>query len=210
MKHQVPSWMRLLAILAIGVMFAMATSTVNHIAEQLTFSRHGEQTFAASLMRFASYLLDAGWSWAALAVAAGLLAREYAISALAGAVALLGATMEYYVFKSWPLWGGDGSFVLDSRVIFWGGASLLTGPPLGMIGARMRRPGVLGLIAGLVVPAGAALQMIYLPPVTNVSIFDGSAFPEATWARWVVWAAAACGGAYVIVRYAREKVWTGR
>ena len=47
---------------------------------------------------------------------------------------------------------------------FWLIGSLLFGPPLGLLGALIRRPDPVGTLAVLLVPAGAALQMVVLPP----------------------------------------------
>jgi hypothetical protein len=80
--------------------------------------------------------------------------------ALAGGLALVCATTAYYgvdlLFDGDTWWGGV--------TRYWLVASVLFGPPLGVVGALIRRSGAAGTVAALVVPAGAALQMVFLPP----------------------------------------------
>ncbi len=47
---------------------------------------------------------------------------------------------------------------------FWWLAALLFGAALGVVGACIVRSGVVGLLAALTVPLGAAVQMAILPP----------------------------------------------
>jgi hypothetical protein len=81
-------------------------------------------------------------------------------SALAGGLALICATAAYYgtdlLFDGGTWW--------SSTTRYWLIGSVVLGPPLGAVGALIRRPGVAGTVAALVVPAGAALQMVLLPP----------------------------------------------
>lgn len=109
-----------------------------------------------------SIILDVGWAWAGLAVAAGWLVGRPARGALAGVSALLAATTAYYALDSvlrdepfslyWP------------ELQRWWLASVVAGAALGAVGAYVGRPGARGLLAGLVVPVGALVQMVTLPP----------------------------------------------
>lgn len=65
---------------------------------------------------------------------------------------------------------------------FWLIASVLLGPPLGVVGAAIGLPGPAGVVAALVVPAGAALQTAVLPPPA------ASVMAEPV--RWSIWIAA--------------------
>src|SRR5690606_27075548 len=112
----------------------------------------------APVTKVASQLLDAGWAWAALAVAAGWLARTPLRGAIAGPLALIAATAAYFVMDS--VLRGDP--LLQFEVLVWWVASLIFGAPLGVIGAGIRRPGAIGLLAALTVPIGATVQMIWL------------------------------------------------
>jgi hypothetical protein len=76
-------------------------------------------------------------------------------------------------------------------------AGALCGPVLGAIGATIRRPGPVGLLAALVAPTGAALQMIVLPPPAESLM--------ATPVRVVVWLGAAAI-AVVVLRPIRPGV----
>lgn len=51
----------------------------------------------AKASKVLSLLLDAGWSWAALAVAVGWVAGSRVRGALGGLLALVAATVSYYV-----------------------------------------------------------------------------------------------------------------
>ena len=80
--------------------------------------------------------------------------------ALAGCLALVCATTAYYgtdlLFDGGPWW--------DLVTRYWLIVSLLFGPPLGVVGALIRRSDPVGTLAVLLVPFGAALQMVVLPP----------------------------------------------
>ena len=171
-----------------------------------------------SLARLASYLLNAGWAWAALAVAAGWLIARWArpapgegsvarpggaparevlgAGALAGCLAAACAVLAYYVSDCVLRAEPFGWYVQD--LLVWLLAAVLLCAPLGALGALARRAGLLGLLARLVVPAGAALQMLVLapgfddPPVQPVHL-------EAVLARWLVLVAAA-GAVLLLVR----------
>lgn len=134
---------------------------------------------------FASLILDSGWAWAATAVAAGWLVTGGirpivgAIrGALAGCVALVAATVVFYGVNL--MVQGDFQW---AAVRYWWLGSLLLASPLGAVGATIRQPGPAGVLAALVVPVGAALNMVVSPPP-----------PESPVAKLVlltVWGAAA-------------------
>jgi hypothetical protein len=98
--------------------------------------------------------------------------------ALAGGLALGFATTSYYGAD--VLFDGSGWWGVASR--FWLIASVLLGPPLGVVGAAIGLPGPAGVVAALVVPASAALQMAVLPPP--------AAGLMAEPVRWSIWIAA--------------------
>ena len=172
---------------------------------------------------FASLVLDAGWAWAATAVLAGWLvsrpdgigrrerpAREigpgnsppaktavgtdppaHSIlrAAAAGGLALVFATSAYYgvdlLFDGGVWWGPTTRFWLIGGVLF--------GAPLGAAGVLIRRPGPVGVIAGLLVPGGAALQMVLLPPPAESRMAEP--------VRLTIWIAAAV---FVVARFVRR------
>jgi len=171
---------------ALGSGFGAATSLSNGFDSQVE---------PDSLARVASLVLDAGWAWAALAVVAGWLAAAPARGALAGVLALLAATTVYYGTDS--IIGDDPLAWYWPELLRWWLASLVGGSALGTIGAFGRRPGVLGLLAGLTIPIGATAQMIVSPPGPEGQL----ATPAESWARLIVLATAAVWAAAVITRF---------
>lgn len=161
----------------LGAAFGAATALVNWLS---TPADAGGSPIAGTalepLARLASLILDSGWAWAGLAVGVGWLAGGRVRAAVAGALALLAATTAY-------------SQGADLR--HWAVACVVLGPILGAVGASIRRPGVVGLLASLVVPAGAAMQMLVLPPAGS----------GATWARGIVLAAAAVTAGTLVARF---------
>ena len=149
---------------------------------------------------FASLILDSGWAWAAAAVAVGWLVSSglrpragVLVGALAGCVALVGATVVYYCGEL--LFTGD--FGWSWVVRFWLVGSVVLGLPLGAVGAIIRRPGPVGVLAALVVPVGAAVNMVVLPPPQES--------PAAGLVLLVVWGAAATAAVLIVVRAIRAR-----
>ena len=152
-----------------GVLLGVVDSAVNHVPVMLgeVGTARAERGGWSQAAEFASLILDAGWAWAATAVLAGWLVSRHprpapAVwrGALAGGLALVFATSAYYgadlVFDGGAWWG------MATR--YWLVGSLVFGPPLGAVGALIRRPGPIATAAALLVPAGAVLQMLLLPP----------------------------------------------
>jgi hypothetical protein len=171
-----------------GTAFGAATSLSNDAASPYgVIGAHIPQTVWSWAAEFASLILDSGWAWAALAVAVGCRTTRWTHGAMAGMAALGAASLAYFacdaLFQDVSLsWGELG---------FWWVASVLFGLPLGIVGVAMRRPGLIGLFAGLVVPLGATMQMIVLPPRPDS--------PAGAFARAAVCASAALAAiAFVI------------
>ncbi|MFD0887057.1 hypothetical protein ACFQ08_21125 [Streptosporangium algeriense] len=112
--------------------------------------------------------------------------------AVAGAVALLTATPAYGFADT--VWRGEplATWYLSESPVWWV-AGVVFGAPLGAVGACVTRPGVIGLLARMVVPVGAAVQMVVLPPGRNERI---TVIGQA-----VVWTLAALFAGFVIVRF---------
>jgi hypothetical protein len=142
----------------------------------------------------ASLVLNAGWAWAAVPVAAGWCAGTWRAGAVAGVLALAVTTTAYYVTDSFLRHEPIGMYRHEMR--YWWLAGVGFGSLLGGVGGLVRRPGVLGLLAGLTVPVGAAVEMAWLPR------WDATSMPPTLDAvRVVVWAAAALAAGLVLVRY---------
>jgi hypothetical protein len=192
---------------AIGGAFGVATSLVNEVSTPADLGGPIASPLWGSIARVASIMLDSGWAWAALAVAVGWLAGAVAWGAVAGAVALLAATAGYdlmdsvFTLASRPAGESHAWSWYSGNLGYWGLASVLLGPILGAVGAIIRRPGVVGLLASLTVPAGALLQMIVLPPAGS----DGPVVvlrPEALLARAIVLGAALVAAGLLVTRFA--------
>jgi len=189
---------RLVVPLGIGATVGAVDSLVNAVSSPYTaVGSRADGTGWAAGARFLGFLLDAGWAWAAVAVAVGWLAGGRLRSALAGAGALVAATTAYYAMDSWAR--GEPFLGHLPELYRWWVAGTVLGAALGVVGAAGRRPGTTGLLAQLVVPLGAAVQMAVSPPG-----FGGSPVPaEAVAARWLVWTGAVLTAALVLVRGGR-------
>ncbi|MFI7704176.1 hypothetical protein [Nonomuraea sp. NPDC049480] len=163
-----------MSALALGAAFGAVTSLVNAIAHSSAdLESRAYTTSGWSGTEIVGVLLDSGWAWAGFAVAVGWLitrAEERRSTALAqgaaaGALALLAATAAYSIVDT--IRSGGLYPWYESEPIFWWITSVIFGGPLGAVGACVKRPGVIGLLAKLMAPVGAAVQMIVLPPGRN-------------------------------------------
>ncbi|MEU2730424.1 hypothetical protein ABZ650_22170 [Streptomyces griseoviridis] len=218
------------AAAASGAVFGAATSLANALSSP--YSRLGAPltgTVPGRTAKVLSLLLDAGWSWAALAVLAGagaaaaaglgvagsvrgagtgLRAAGPARGAVAGAglgivglvrgaaagvVSLAVASTAYYAMDTVVFDGGTDTFL-------WVVVSVPFGSVLGAIGAAARRPGAVGLLAALTVPAGAAAQMLLIPPRPHLTVTASIVVAET-----VVWAGAALGTALAVRRFLLQR-----
>ncbi|MFB9533596.1 hypothetical protein [Nonomuraea roseola] len=188
-----------MSALAVGAGFGAATSLVNAISHSYAdLGSRAHTTSGWSVVEIMSVLLDSGWAWAGLAVATGWLvthAGEGRPAALArggaaGALALLAATAAYSIVDTIRSDGPLSSWY-ESEPLIWWVTSVIFGAPLGAVGACVKYPEVIGFLARLTVPVGAAVQMIVLPPGRNEVV--------ATIVKTIVWTAAAAAIGFVIV-----------
>ncbi|MFH9195737.1 hypothetical protein [Streptomyces globisporus] len=81
---------------------------------------------------------------------------------------------------------------------------LMVGSPfglvLGVVGAAIRQPGLVGLLAALTVPVGAAVQMVVMPPRPHLTLS-----PAIILAEVIVWAAAVLGAGWAVYRSWAER-----
>ncbi|MFI8185661.1 hypothetical protein OG539_03665 [Actinacidiphila glaucinigra] len=186
--------MKIMGGLAAGAVFGVFTSLANALSSPYTaLGAPITGTPWGATAKVLSLLLDAGWSWAALAVVAGLLAGTPPLGALAGPLALIAATATYYAADHLVVNAGSDGLI-------WAVFAVFFGPLLGMTGAAVRRPGPTGLLAALTVPVGAAVQMAVLPPRPHLTITPAIAVAEA-----VVWTASAAGAAWALHRFLAER-----
>ncbi|MFI6638950.1 hypothetical protein [Streptomyces sp. NPDC050504] len=185
--------------LAVGAGFGAVTSLVNALSSPYTGL--GEPlvgTVWGKGSKVLSLLMDAGWAWAALAVALGWLAGTWARGALAGVLSLVAASVAYYVTDAFAL--GEPLSLFRLELVVWSTAAVLFGSALGAVGAAARRPGLPGLLAALVVPVGAAAQMVVMPPRPHVTMTTTIVVAET-----VVWCAAALGAGRAVHRFRSER-----
>ena len=188
----------------LGAGFGAATSLLNDLS-----SPYGELggrlvrarwTWVTDVAEVGSLLLDVGWAWAAVAVAAGWLVGAGAIGrgAAAGAVSLMAATAAYFVMDSLLREESLAGYLGEAR--YWLLASLMLGPLLGAVGASLVRAGVTGLLAGLIVPVGALVQILLVQP----GLAPGSR-PAEVWALVILSAAAVACISLVVARFALQR-----
>lgn len=183
--------------LALGAGFGALTSLINDVSSPYRpiGSRvvNAGGTWVAKVAEVASLLLDIGWAWAGVAVAVGWLAGTRLRGSIAGVLALLAATTAYYCVDGLLLreplaWHGP-------EIVLWWLASVVFGSALGVVGASIRQPGVVGLLAALTVPAGAIVQLIFLPP------WGVLVYTAAIWAQVIMWAGALVCIGIIVTRY---------
>lgn len=143
---------RLLGAVILGALFGALVSLANGASSPYTaLGADLVGTALATLLQVLSQIIDAGWAWAGLAVVVGWWTRTLARSAAAGALALLGAVVAYYVSDSVMLDQPLTDFT--GEVALWAVAAVVLGAPLGVVGAVAHHRGVLALVAALVVPS---------------------------------------------------------
>ncbi|MEU6407544.1 hypothetical protein [Microbispora sp. NPDC046933] len=190
---------------AIGAAFGAATSLVNALSDSFAdLEGRAYTTGGWSVAEIMSVLLDSGWAWAGLAVAVGWLVTRAGKSrpaapargGAAGALALLAATAAYSIVDTIRS-GGCAWEWYASEPPLWYIAAVIFGAPLGAVGACVRRPGAIGLLARLTVPVGAAVQMVVLPPGRNEVV--------QTMGKTIVWTAAAAAIGFIVARFLTER-----
>jgi hypothetical protein len=186
--------------LVVGGGFGTITSLINDISSP--YGMIGGQiadtgwSWILGAAEVVSRLVGVGWAWAALAVVMGYFAGRRGSSVWAAAAAiltLLAATTAYY--------GMDSIFREESlagywwEISFWWLASVATGLVFGVVGAGIGRPGVIGLLCGLVIPVGASAWVVWeasgMPYVS----------PEMHWARAIVWVCSVMVAGIFIARF---------
>ena len=181
--------------LAAGLGFGAVTSLANALSSPyVELGARFTGTAWAKAAKVLSLLMDAGWCWAALAVGMGWLAGTWARGVSAGALTLVGASVAYYVTDAYVL--GEPFSMFAGETLLWSVAGVLFGSVLGVVGAAIRRPGLLGLLAALTVPLGAAAQMILMPPRPHATVT-----PSIVLAEVVVWTAAGLGAGWAFYRF---------
>lgn len=170
------SWLRTLLL---GAALGLGTSAINHLP--------------GDAGRVLGSIVGLGWSWAAIGVVAGYLARppgRLARAALAATGCLLVAVTCYYLLdEAFGVYGSIdqgsnlGSMLGDLEC--WSVGALITGPPLGVAGAWCHRAGVVGLAGRLAIPVAAIGDTaLRVQPSASMAGTDGDRLSNAI--MWVV------------------------
>lgn len=191
----------LVVALALGAGFGAVTSLANALSGEFADLESREHTTGGwSVPEIVSVVLDSGWAWAGLAICAGWLltrtSRSLVHGAVVGPVALLAAVAAYALVDT-ARSGAPLSDWIHSEPYVWWIAAVVFGAPLGVVGACAHLPGVVGLLARLTLPIGAAVQMVVLPPGRNEVVRDIG--------QVVVWTAAALFAVYVVAHALRRR-----
>ncbi|NKX54492.1 hypothetical protein [Arthrobacter mobilis] len=187
---------KITAGLAVGAGVGVAASVANAAAAPSGLLAGMVAEAGRPLLQVASaaaVVADAGWVWAGAAVAAGWLVGTRAAGAAAGVLALVAATAAYYGMDSLLYRVPLGALWRELR-LGWA-PMVFFGVVLGTVGSRIGRPGLAGLLAGLMVPVGAAVEAALLPRYPDGS--DAGAALE--WVRLLIWAAAGLASYVVLV-----------
>ena len=184
---------RWLSAVGLGVALGVASAWVDVRAGGL------EQD---GLWRAVSMVLNSGSAWAALAVVGGWLIGRPLAGAVAGTVTLVAAVVGYYAFG---VLAGDRAGVgfagVSAAVRMWALLAVVVGPALGLAGALVRRPGLVGFVAVLVVPIGIVVEMLGIRRLNGVT-FDVD--PALAWAQAMMVAAAVLGAGSALVLRLRQ------
>ncbi len=132
--------MKVVCALAAGGGLGFLSSVTNEWASVLTF------------------VFNSGWAWAGIMVLGGWMGGTWRTAILTGILAELAACTAYFVTDSWLRGEPFTSYALE--LSYWSLIALALGPGLGLVGAGARGRGLGALLAGLVVPFTAALEMV--------------------------------------------------
>ncbi len=152
-----------------------------------------------------SMLVNAGTPWAGLAVVSGWLVRRPVQAFVAGIVALLVALVAHYGVGL-MLGMFDPNVWTENQDYFW--AAVVLGGPLGLVGAIARRPDLWGLVARLVVPAGAVLEPFVIGMFTSPAIMPWPGRVASTISGVVLLTAGVAGCLMVLVAARKQQLLT--
>ncbi|MCZ4519836.1 hypothetical protein O4220_15070 [Rhodococcus ruber] len=189
-------WWGLVIAAAITVALVSLASNITSVS-QLS----AEANTVLAVRSTLSKLVNSGAVWAGLPILSGWLVRRPLHAFAAGIVASLLALVVHYVVGQ--LFGMfDGTVWAANRM--WFALALVMGGPLGLVGVAARGGGPSGLIARLVVPAGAMIEPFFRRMFSVPTMLP---WPErvASVAAGVVLVAAGIAGAAVLIRQRRKQ-----
>lgn len=181
---------RLTVAVVVGLLFGTTATLLN--------APTGDSVLDDSPRRVASLVVNSGAAWAGAGVLGGWLLGSALRGLAGGPVALVTAVVAYYL-----LGAAVGSETPDGsadQIVLFSLVALVVGPVLGVVGGTIRRRGVLGLIAALVVPLGVCAEQIWR--ASSVELQPDPAHPAA---KIVLLALALAGTAVAVARYAKGR-----
>lgn len=143
-----------------------------------------------------STLVNTGTVWAGLAVVSGWLLRGPVRAFAAGVAALLVALVVHYGVGL-MLGMFDPNVWTENQFYFT--VAVVVGGPLGLVGAISRRPDRWGVVARLVVPAGAVLEPFVIGMLTTPAIMPWPTRVASTTSGVVLLTAGTAGCITVLV-----------
>lgn len=181
---------RLTVAVVVGLLFGTTATLLN--------APTGDSVLDDSPRRVASLVVNSGAAWAGAGVLGGWLLGSALRGLAGGPVALVTAVVAYYL-----LGAAVGSETPDGsadQIVLFSLVALVVGPVLGVVGGTIRRRGVLGLIAALVVPLGVCAEQIW-----RASSVERQPDPAHPAAKIVLLALALAGTAVAVARYAKGR-----
>jgi hypothetical protein len=183
-------WQRTAGAVVLGLLFG-ATATLLNVPA-------GDLVLDASPRRVASLVVNSGAAWAGAAVLGGWLGGSVLRGLVAGPVVLVAAVVTYYLLGAAV--GSENADGSPESIVLYGSVSVVTGTVLGVVGGLIRRRGVLGLVAALVVPMGIFAEQLWRSSI--VGLPPDPAHPAAA----VILLGSALGGAAAAVaRFLRQQ-----
>lgn len=146
-------WVRVVVVASLVGVVALISNITS------TAQLSGEADTLLTIRFTVSKVVNSGTVWAGLLIVAGWLVRRPLPAALAGVAAgEVALVIHYGLGQVFGIYDAD----IWASNSYWFVAALLLGAPLGLIGALARRADILGLLARLVIPAGALIEPFYL------------------------------------------------
>lgn len=187
-------WGRVLVVSAVVGIVALI-SNITSVA-QLS----GEANTWLTIRFTLSKLVNSGAVWAGLLVLAGWLVRRPVPAMAAGIVAGMVSLVVHYGLG---LLFGMFEPTVWAENQMWFIYALIFGGPLGLIGAMARRADILGLLARLVVPAGAVVEPFFLGMFTRPELLPAPERISSAVVGAILLAAGFVGAVLVLLRHRR-------
>ncbi|WP_415972853.1 hypothetical protein [Rhodococcus sp. 077-4] len=186
-------------VVAAAVTVALV-SLVSNITSESQLSAQADTLLA--VRSTVSKLVNSGAVWAGLPILSGWLVRRPLQAFAAGIVAGLTAlSVHYGVGQLFGMF--DATVWAANRV--WFAMALVAGGPLGLVGVVARGGGLWGLVARLVVPAGAMIEPFFLGMFAVPAIMPWPTRVASVAAGVILVLAGVVGAAVVICRWREQR-----